>query len=250
MPALTQLHRLEPRHGAHYACCAAWGACYATGFDLAVVVAVLANLVAIVSGNPLAALTRGDLADAVREVGRDRVAALAFVEMLVAQTLAIAVSWRVALGVGLILLLHLVLHLEPVRLARRGCAGPVALVTATVLLPSVTAYSAAGGQADPAVWLVFSGAAALATGRTLSWPDHDRPAARPTTVLTCTAVSTATQVTAGGLLMIGAGLWLRSGWFWAAAGVAACSALLLAPGLRRFDRVLTTVVLAMIGSLA
>jgi hypothetical protein len=41
-------------------------------------------------------------------------------------------------------------------------------------------------------------------------------------------VDAATQITVGGLLMAGAGLWFRFGWPWAVAGVVACSAFLLA----------------------
>ncbi len=245
MSALTYLHRLEHPFGMHYACCAAWGACYATRFDLAVVIAVLANFIAIISGNPLNAYAdvRNDihttekrhLAQAVQEIGANRVLALALVEMIVAQALAIAVSWRVAVGVGLILVLYLAYNLEPVRLKRRGYAGPVVLAIAAGLLPSVTAYSAAGGQADPAAWLVFSGVAALATGRALWWAVPDRAgdarvgSKTPAVVYgTRHAVNATTQLTVGGLLLVGGGLWFRFGMLWAGVGVVACSAFLLA----------------------
>lgn len=260
----------------HYACCAAWGACYATRFDLAVVIAVLANFVAIISGNPLNAYgdLRNDLhtpekrhlADAVREIGADKVLALAIFEMIVAEALAIAVSWRVAVGVGLILVLYLAYNLEPIRLKRRGYSGPVVLATAAGLLPSITAYAAAGGQADPAVWLVFSGVAALATGRALWWAVPDRTGdarvgSRTPAVLYGTrhAVNAATQLTAGGVLLVGGGLWFRFGWFWAAVGVVACSGFLLARELPTSKQqlrygmsmaVLSTVVLAAIPLLA
>jgi 4-hydroxybenzoate polyprenyltransferase len=243
LPALTYLHRLEHPFGVHYACCAAWGACYATRFDLAVVIAVLANFVAIISGNPLNAYAdvRNDihtaekrhLAQAVQEVGSNRVLALAIFEMIFAEALAIAVSWRVAVGVGLILVLYLAYNLEPIRLKRRGYSGPVVLAIAAGLLPSVTAYAAAGGQPDPAVWLVFSGVR------------H--------------AVNATTQLTLGGLLLVGGGLWFRFGPPWAAVGVTACSAFLFArdlPTARQQLRygmtmaVVSTIVLAAIPLLA
>ncbi|MEU7481686.1 hypothetical protein AB0A63_37320 [Lentzea sp. NPDC042327] len=246
MTALTHLHRLDTPSGVLAACCAAWGACYATGPDLGVVVAVLANFTATLSGTLLDSSRTQPVA--VREVGTGQVRALVVAEMVVALALATAVSWRVAAGVALALLLHL----ARTRLPRHGYAGPVALATATVLLPAVTAYSAAGGQADPAVWLVFSGATALATGRALRWPADDQP--RDTTVRTRSAVGAALQLTAGGLLMTGAGLWFRFGWSWAVAGVVACSAFLLAardrPDHGESAAAASTVVLAVIPLLA
>ncbi|MFD4675855.1 UbiA prenyltransferase family protein [Lentzea sp. NPDC058450] len=276
MPALIHLHRLEHPFGAHYACAAAWGACYATRFDLAVVIAVLANFVAIISGNPLNAYAdlRNDvhtdekrhLAQAVREIGASKVLALAIFEMIFALALAVAVSWQVAAGVALILVLYLAYNLEPVRLKRRGYAGPVALATAAGLLPSITAYSAAGGRAEPAVWLVFSGVACLATGRALWWAVPDRvgdarAGSRTPVVLYGTrhALNATTQLTFGGLLLVGGGLWFRFGVFWAAVGVVACSLFLLArdlPSARQQLRygmslaVTSTIVLAAIPLLA
>ncbi|SMD23225.1 UbiA prenyltransferase family protein [Lentzea albidocapillata] len=276
MPALTYLHRLEHPFGVHYACAASWGACYATRFDLAVVIAVLANFVAIISGNPLNAYTdvRNDihttdkrhLARAVQEIGARKVLALAIFEMIFALALAVAVSWKVAIGVGLVLVLYLAYNLEPIRLKRRGYAGPVVLAIAAGLLPSVTAYAAAGGEAEPAVWLVFSGVAALATGRALWWAVPDRAGdarvgSRTPAVLYGTrhAVNATIQLTVGGLLLVGGGLWFRFGLFWAAVGVVACSAFLLArdlPTARQQLRygmsmaVVSTIVLAAIPLLA
>ncbi|WP_143086778.1 UbiA family prenyltransferase [Lentzea flaviverrucosa] len=230
---MTYLHRLDHPFGVHYACAASWGACYATRFDLAVVLAVLANFVAIISGNLLDAHAGVRATDerrqAVQEIGARRVLALAVVEMVFALALAVAVSWRVAIGVGLVLVLHLAHSLEPIRLERRGYAGPVALAIATGLLPSVTAYAAAGGRADPAVWLLFSGAAALATGQALWWAVPGRTEDIHTgSRAVLHAVDETTQLTVGGLLLVGGGLWFRFGPLWAAVGVVACSAFLLA----------------------
>ncbi|MGW6449959.1 UbiA family prenyltransferase [Lentzea sp. NPDC055074] len=261
MSALTYLHRLEHPFGVHFVCAASWGACYATRFDLAVVIAVIANLVAIVSGNPLDAYADGE-ARAVREVGARRVLALAIFEMVFALALAAAVSWRVAAGVGLILVLNLARTLEPIRLKRRGHAGPVALAIATGLLPSITAYSSAGGRPDPAVWLLFSGSAVLATARALGWAVPGRAGGARTSAVarrTRHTVDTTTRLTVAGLLMVGGGVWFRFGPFWAAAGVVACSAFLLArdlPTARQQERcgtsaaVASTIVLAAIPSLA
>lgn len=229
MPALTYLHRLDHPFGVHYACAASWGACYATRFDLAVVLAVLANFVAIISGNLLDAHATDERRQAVQEIGARRVLVLAVFEMVFALALAAAVSWKVAIGVGLVLVLNLAHSLEPIRLERRGYAGPVALAIATGLLPSVTAYAAAGGQADPAVWLLFSGAAALATGQALWWAVPGRTEdIRTGSRAVLHAVDETTQLTVCGLLMVGGGLWFRFGPLWAAVGVVACSAFLLA----------------------
>ncbi|WP_258952235.1 UbiA family prenyltransferase [Lentzea californiensis] len=234
---MTYLHRLDHPFGVHYACAASWGACYATRFDLAVVLVVLANFVAIISGKPLNAYAgaRDDVhatderRRAVQEIGARRVLALAAFEMIFALALAAAVSWKAAIGVGLVLALHLAYNLEPIRLERRGYAGPVALAIATGLLPSVTAYAAAGGRADPAVWLLFSGVAALATGQSLWWAVPGRGGdTRTGSRAVLHAFSETTQLTVGGLLLVGGGLWFRFGPLWAAVGVVACSAFLLA----------------------
>ncbi|MEV6719244.1 UbiA family prenyltransferase [Lentzea sp. NPDC051208] len=268
--------RLLAPFGAHYACAASWGACYAARIDVAVVIAVLANFVAIVSGNPLNAYAdvRNDthtagkrhLAQAVREIGARRVLTLAIFEMIFALALAVVVSWKVAIGVGLVLVLYLAYNLEPIRLKRRGYAGPVALAMAASLLPSVTAYAAAGGQAEPAVWLLFSGVATLAAGRALWWAVSDRAGdaqagSHTPAVLYGTrhAVNATVQLTVGGLLLVGGGLWFRFGPFWAGVGVAACSAFLLTrdlPAARQQLRhgmsltVASTIVLAAIPLLA
>ncbi|WP_167975301.1 UbiA family prenyltransferase [Lentzea indica] len=245
MSALISIHRLEHPLGVHYACCAAWGACYATKFDLAVVLVVLANFVVTVAANVLNAYAdvRNDLATAgkrrvataVLEIGGHRVLELAIIEMTVALALAAAVSWRAAAGIGLIVLLYLAYNLEPVRLKRRGYAGPAAMGVAVWLLPSVTAYAAAGGHANPAVWLVFTGVTALAVGRGLWWavPDREGDAAAGSITPAVRygvrhAVNAATQFTVAGLLLLGGGLWLRFGPLWAIVGVVASGAFLLA----------------------
>ncbi|MFI6100130.1 UbiA family prenyltransferase [Lentzea sp. NPDC051213] len=244
MSPLISIHRLEHPLGMHYACCAAWGASYGTKFDLAVVLVVLANFVMIVAANVLNAYAdvRNDLATAgkrrvataVLEVGDHRVLQLAIIEMIVALALAAAVSWRAVAGIGLMILLYLAYNLEPVRLKRRGYAGPVVMGVAAWLLPSVTAYAAAGGRANPAVWLVFTGVTALAVGRGLWWavPDREGDAAAGSITPTVRdgvrhAVDAATQFTVAGLLLVGGGLWLRFGLDWAIVGVTAIGAFLL-----------------------
>ena len=73
------------------------------------------------------------------------------------------------------------------------------------------------------------------------------------------AINATTQLTVGGLLLVGGGLWVRFGPMWAAVGVAACSAFLIArdlPTARQQLRygmsmaVASTVVLAAIPLLA
>lgn len=248
MSPLIRVHRLEHPFGLHYAACATWGACYAIRFDLTVVLAIIANFIAIIAGNPLNALAdvRNDdatrdkrrLAEAVREIGRHRVAALIGAEMVIALSLAVVVSWKAAIGVTLIFVLYLAYNLEPLRLKRRGYTGPVALSVAAGLLPSVIAYGAAGGVADPAVWLVFVGVCALGTARALWWAVPDRDGDAKVGSLTPAvifgkqhALTVAARITLAGLLLLGGGLWLRYGIWPAAIGVAASATFLLARGL-------------------
>ncbi|WP_186762964.1 UbiA prenyltransferase family protein [Lentzea tibetensis] len=245
MSALIRVHRLEHPFGLHYLCCATWGACYAVRFDLVVFFAIAANFLVIVSGNPLNALAdvRNDAATrekrhlvaAVNEIGRHRVAALTAAEMVIALAVATIVSWKAATGVALIILLYLAYNLEPLRLKRRGYAGPVALSIAAGLLPSVIAYSAAGGQPEPAIWLVFVGVCALGTARALWWAVPDRVGDAAVGSLTPVvlhgkqhALSVAARITVVGLLLLGGGLWLRYGPWWALLGVSVSATFLLA----------------------
>jgi 4-hydroxybenzoate polyprenyltransferase len=248
MSTLIPLHRLENPFWLHYLCCAAWGACYAGCFDLRVALAIAATVLAIVAGNPLNAYAdvRNDqatagkrhIADAVLAFGPDRVLALAFAEMAAAVALATLVSARVAAGIAVIAVLYLAYNLEPVRLKRRGYAGPVVLSLAAGFVPSVVAYAAADVGFDRWVWLIFTGVGLLAVGRALWWavPDRDGDAAVGSLTpvvrhgirhaLTAAAVSTA-----AGLALLGTGLWARHGPAWALLGVAACAVFLLARSL-------------------
>jgi len=265
MSTLISLHRWEHPFWIHYACCAAWGACYAGRLDLQVLLAVAANFVAIVAGNPLNAYAdvRNDrattgkrhIADAVAAVGRDRVLALAFAELAAAVVIGTLVSARVAAGIVVIAVLYLAYNLEPVRLKRRGYAGPVALSLAAGFVPSVVAYASAGVGFDGEVWLVFAGVGLLAVGRALWWavPDHDGDAevgSRTPAVRYGTghALAAATGATAAGLALLGAGLWTRHGPAWAVLGVGACATFLLARGLPDSRLMLRYGMTAVVGS--
>lgn len=265
MSTLIALHRLESPFWIHYLCCAAWGACYAGRLDFPVLLAVTANFVAIVSGNPLNAYAdvRNDLATtekrhiahAVLVVGRDRVLALAFTEMAVAVALGTTVSAGVAAGIVVILVLYLAYNLEPVRLKRRGYLGPVVLSLAAGFVPSVVAYGSAAVEFDRPVWLIFTGVGLLAVGRALWWavPDHDGDAvvgSRTPVVRYGVrhALTAAAAATVAGLVLLGIGLWARHGPAWAALGVAAGATFLLAHGLSGSRPMLRYGMTAVVGS--
>lgn len=245
MQALIRVHRLEYPFSLHYLCYAAWGACYAAQFELPVLLAIAANFTAIVAGNPLnaAADIRNDMgttekryvAEAVLLLGRERVLALAGVEMTVALAMAATVSWLATAGTGLIILLYLAYNLEPVRLKRRGYAGPIALGLTVGFLPCVVSYSATGVDFDPSVWSVFAGLGVLATGRALWWsvPDRDGDAAAATATPVVRfgkrrALAASSRITLAGLVLLGCGLWIRHGPPWAVLGVAVSATFLLA----------------------
>ncbi|GLZ28715.1 hypothetical protein Lesp02_09050 [Lentzea sp. NBRC 105346] len=276
MPPLIRVHRLEHPFGLHYIVCATWGACYGLRFDLIVVLAIVANFIVIVSGNPLNALAdvRNDrathdkrhIADAVREIGTYRLGVLVALEMIIALAIATVVSWKAATGIALIILVYLAYNVEPLRLKRRGYLGPVSMSITNWLLPSVIAYGAAGGQPDPAVWLVFAGACILASARAVWWAVPDRTADARVGALTPVvlhgrrhALMVTARITVAGLLLLGGGLWLRYGGAWAVAGVVASATFLLATELpttslmRRYGMTLvicSTVVVASIPMLA
>ncbi|WP_440103607.1 UbiA prenyltransferase family protein [Streptosporangium sp. H16] len=252
--AALRIHRLEYPFPAVYACHVLWGACFAMtspGQLLAVpvLVTLLANLLGIISQNPLnAALDvradtstqgKGDIADATRLLGPRTAFRWAAAEMTLALGLSAAVSvWlarpAVVIGVALAIVLHLLYNLEPVRLKSRGYANPAYFGLTFALLPCVSTYSAIRPDIPVPVWLVFAGLAVLLFGRSLWWsiPDRtgdavagDRPpavrhGARVALLVACAGTATA-------LALIGWGLLWLYGPAWALLGVAACGAFLV-----------------------
>ncbi|MGH3719780.1 MAG: UbiA prenyltransferase family protein [Pseudonocardiaceae bacterium] len=223
------------------------GACYGSSdarqlFTAPVLLAIIANLLAIVGGNPLNAAvdistdayTQGkrDIAHAALRLGRHRAMSWTATEMMFALAAAIATSlWLdralIAVGVGLTIALCLLYNLEPVRLKRRGLANPITIALTTGPLPSLVAYSAVRPDLTASVWLIFIGIGILITGRALWWAVPDQIGDKATGMTTPTvrygssqALTIACDATMVGLVLLGWGLWWRYGPLWALLGTA------------------------------
>ncbi|PRX43716.1 4-hydroxybenzoate polyprenyltransferase [Prauserella shujinwangii] len=247
------LHRLQFPLPVTYVCYAAWGAAYALGSPAglagsATVLAVAANLLFIVGAlalNNVADLgidsrhaEKGYLARATRRLGTDRALRWAVTELATGLALCLVLwfttgRWVVAALAVAIVVLTLGYNVEPVRLKRRGVAGPLVFGTSLVGLPFLLSYTAVGADVAAWTWLVFAGVTVLTAGRTVWWSVPDRaadtadgvatPSARygvpGTLVLACLVLFT-------GLVVLAGGLWWRYGALGAFAGVAAHAAFL------------------------
>ncbi|TKG71841.1 UbiA family prenyltransferase [Prauserella endophytica] len=245
---VVTIHRLEYTLPVAYFCYAALGACFAPAGDGSwpwgpALLAVLANLLLIVG--PLALNVAVDsrtderhqekryLAAAASGFGRSRAVRWSLAELGVGLVLSTTValwtgSWLVAAAATAIIVLQAAYNLEPVRLKRRGFAGPTAFGIASVGLPFLLSYGAVTSSVDITAWLLASGMGVLAVGRTVWWslPDRMADAAtdisapavryglRRTVALTCV-------ILAAGLALLVAGLWWRYGPVWAVLGSAA-----------------------------
>jgi 4-hydroxybenzoate polyprenyltransferase len=245
---VVRCHRLEHPFWLHYLCYAIWGACYAVTdarhlLDGTTVLVVVANLSAIVSGNPLnsavdvqtdtSSSEKHHIAQAALRVGKRRLLGWAAAEMTCAVVLAAVVSlwsgkWIAVVGVALIIVLHLAYNVEPLRLKRRGYAGPVALGIQMGVLPYVVSYYVAAPDVGISMWWIAAGLGVLATGRALWWlvPDRvaDRAAGISTPAVRHAAGGTSTialGVTVGGMALLAHGLWAGYGFGFAVLGTAA-----------------------------
>lgn len=239
---VVTIHRLEYVLPLTYLCYAALGACFAvtdTG-QLAhgtVILAVLANLLLIVG--PLALNVavdmrtderhreKGYLADAATGFGRRRALRWAIAEMTTGLALSIAVSllsgsWLAAVAGMLLVALQVAYNVEPVRLKRRGFAGPAAFGIASVGLPFLISHGAVSATIEGPVWLVVAGMGLLSVGRTVWWSLPDQ-AADTASGIAAPAVRYGLRRTIGvcclvlacGLALVVAGLWWRYGPLWA-----------------------------------
>ncbi len=251
---VVRIHRLEYPFPVHYLCHAVLGACYAASdvqqlFTAPVLLAILANLLSIVGGNPLNAAvdistnahTQGkrDIAHATLRLGRNHAMSWAATEMTFALALAIATSlWLdralIAVGVALTIALCLLYNLEPVRLKRRGLANPITIGLTMGPLPSLVSYGAVRPDLTVSVWLIFIGFGVLIAGRALWWTVPDQIGDKATGMTTPAvqygafqAIVIACAVTVTGLGLLGWGLWWRYGPLWALLGVAVSGAFLL-----------------------
>ncbi|PXY26942.1 UbiA prenyltransferase family protein [Prauserella muralis] len=248
---LVAVHRLEYTLPVNYLCYATWGAGFAAaGTDGAgalptgpVLVAVLANLLLIVG--PLALNVavdvttderhgeKGYLASAVSRIGRVRMLRWAIAELASGLVLSIVVtvwtgSWLPAVAGTMLVAAQLAYNVEPVRLKRRGFAGPVAFGLASVSLPFLVSYGALSAVLPAAVWLLVAGVGVLSIGRTVWWslPDRMVDTASGVTTPSVRYGVARTVVACAGILLSGAvavagALWWLYGPLWALLGIVA-----------------------------
>ncbi|WP_326623656.1 UbiA family prenyltransferase [Streptomyces decoyicus] len=251
--SLVRIHRLEYPFPVIYLCHVLWGACLAaTGpgslTAAPVLIMLFANIVAIISQNPLNAgldiradtHTSGkeSIARATQHLSVRTAFTCAALEMALALGLSVWVAlWLgrplVAVGVALSIVLHLAYNLEPVRLKRRGYANPAYFGATFAFLPSLSTYAAVRADVPLSAWLFLTGLGILLFGRSLWWciPDliGDAKAGDRTPAVQHGprhALVVACAWTALGLLFIGAGLW-PYGVLWALLGILASAAFLV-----------------------
>jgi 4-hydroxybenzoate polyprenyltransferase len=253
-------HRLEHPFLLHYACYALWGAGYAvldprSALDGSAVLVVVANLLGIVAGNPLnsavdvatdaAGRDKRHIARAADRLGRARLLRWALVEVVACLGLA---TWAAAstgrpLPALLAVLLvagHVAYNVEPVRLKRRGLAGPIALGVQMGALPFLATYGAVAPAVAGWVLVVAAGFAAQALSRALWWSVPDAGADRAARITT-PAVSRGISWTVGaavwanalGAALVVAGVWAGVGVVPALVAAAACGLVLVDQVLRR-----------------
>ncbi|HKR52445.1 MAG TPA: UbiA family prenyltransferase [Pseudonocardiaceae bacterium] len=243
---VVRIHRLEYPFPVNYLCHAVVGACYAANdvtqlFTAPVLLAITANLLSFIGGNPLNAAvdissdahTEGkrDIADAARRLGRNHVMIWTATEWALALAVATATAlWLnrplIAVGVALTVTLCLLYNLEPVRLKRRGFANPLTIGLTAGPLPSLVAYRAVCPDLTAAVWLIFIGLGVLIIGRAIWWTVPDQVGDKATGMTTPTvrygafqAIVIACVVTVAGLGLLGLGLWWCYGPPWVLLGV-------------------------------
>lgn len=244
---LVVIHRLQYPLPVIYLSHAVLGASVAAGalppmLDADVLAAVLANLLLSVSGLALnnAVDVRTDerhrdknyLSDAVRRIGRARTLRLAAAETAVGLALAAGISvrtghWLVAGTAAAIVLLHLAYNVEPVRLKRRGFAGPIVFGICCDALPCLLAFGAVRAALDLPAGAVFLGIALLAIGRTTWWAAPDLAADTASGIATpmvryglTRTLGLCCAILIAGQLVLGWGLWLGFGPLWTLPGLA------------------------------
>jgi 4-hydroxybenzoate polyprenyltransferase len=210
--------------------------------DVPVALAVVANLPLPVAMNVLngAVDVRTDertpnkraAAAAMLRLGTRRAARWALIEMAFSLVLAAVVSlwtghWLVVAAVAMIIVLHVLYNVEPVRLKRRGFANPVTLGLSFGFLPCVVSCAAARADIPLSLWLIFAGLGASVTGRALWWmvPDRAGDAASGMTTLVVRHGAYRTLllscvIALAGPVSLGVGLWSRYGVIWAIVGIA------------------------------
>jgi 4-hydroxybenzoate polyprenyltransferase len=251
MSRLISIHRLEFPLPIAYLCYAGWGACFAgRPTDPVVPLAIAANLGLILGALALNAAVdvgtdrrhpdKSHTASAVLAFGRTRTLRWAAAETGTGLAMALTVSaltgrWVVAGIATASVLLQLLYNVEPIRLKRRGFAGPAVFGVALVALPFLLSCCATRGAVEAPVWPILGGLTVLAVGRTVWWSLPDRAADLATGITTPTvrygiarAVSQTRLILLAGLVLLAWGLWWRYGPVWVMPGIAAHAVFLAA----------------------
>lgn len=245
---ILAIHRLEYPFPIIYLCYAGCGACFAVTdvrrlLDASVLTVGMANLLLVAAGLLLNTTVdirtderhrdRNYLATAVLRFGRGRARRWVAAEMAVALGLVVLASvwldrWLLTGIAAGIIVLQLLYNVEPVRLKRRGFAGPVAFCIAVVVLPCLLSHWAVRPQIDTSVWLIFMGLGISAIGRMTWWSVPDRTVDTATGMTTpavrygtTRALALSCLILLAGLVLLGWGLWGRYGPAWILPGLAA-----------------------------
>lgn len=245
---IIAIHRLEYPFPIIYLCYAGCGACYAVTdvrrlLDASVLAVGIANLLLVAAGLLLNTTVdirtdqrhreRSYLATAVLRFGRRRARRWVAAEMTAALVLAVLASvwldrWLLTGIAAGIIALQLLYNVEPVRLKRRGFAGPVAFCISVVVLPCLLSHWAVRPEIDMSVWLIFMGLGISAIGRMTWWAVPDLAVDTATGMTTPAVRYGATRALAlsclvmlAGLVLLGWGLWGRYGPSWILPGLAA-----------------------------
>lgn len=245
---IVVIHRLEYPLPITYLCYAGWGTCFAVSdvqqlIDAVVLLAITANMLIIVAALALNNTVdihtderhrdKGYLASAVLRFGRERTLRWAATEMAAGFASAVAVSvWTgrwIITGIAIAtIVLHLLYNVEPVRLKRRGLAGPVVFGVGLVAMPCLLSYCAIQSGFEASMWPIIGGLGMLAIGRTIWWSVPDRAADTATGIATPTvrhgavpALALSCLILLAGLSLLGWGLWWRYGAVWVVPGTAA-----------------------------
>ncbi|HJQ45555.1 MAG TPA: UbiA family prenyltransferase [Amycolatopsis sp.] len=242
------VHRLHFSLPVNYVCYAVWGILFADtgqgplltvpavlafGANLLLIVAPLALNVAIDVATDSQHADKGHLAGAARRFGRSRALDWAGAEIVAALAAVLAIGigwgrWQPPAYAAVIVLAQVAYNVEPVRLKRRGLAGPAAFGVASVGLPCLLGYTAVRGDVGADLWPIVAGVSVLSVARTLWWslPDLAADAASGIATPAVRYGLLRTHLLACGLLVAGLvllawGLGWRYGPGWAALGVAA-----------------------------
>ncbi|MTD55279.1 hypothetical protein GKO32_15015 [Amycolatopsis sp. RM579] len=232
------IHRLQGPLPLMYLAYAVWGVSFGIGdfralLSVPALAAVVANLFLICGGLVLNTAVdlatdqrhagKKDLAHAGRRVGRRGALCWAVGELsaglLVALIATIASGyWLPVVCAAVIVLLHVLYNVEPIRLKHRGFIGAVCFAAGLPTVPSLLSYSSVHSGLETTALVTFAGLGILTVGRTAWWsvPDHqpDREAGARTAAVRygiARATATACAIMTTGLVIAGTVMGLHYG---------------------------------------